>query len=45
MAQKNIFTEEKLIQGHGEQTCGCQDGWERVGRTGSCGLVDANYCI
>ena len=30
---------------HGEQTCGCQGGGRGSGRTGSLGLIDANYCI
>ena len=42
----NLFTEQKQIHGHEEQTCGCQGG-EREGEgwTRSLGLVDANYCI
>ena len=44
MAQMNLPTENKQTHGHGEQTCGCQEG-EAVGCTGSLGLVDANYCI
>ena len=46
MAQMNLSTENKQIHGHvhghGEQTCGCQEGG---GGTGSLGLIDANYCI
>ena len=26
MATKNLSTENKQIHGHGEQTCGCQEG-------------------
>ena len=37
-------TEQKQTHGHGEQTCGCQEG-EGGGWTGSLGLVDANYDI
>ena len=40
----NPSTEKKQTHGHGEQTCGCQEG-ERVGGIGSLGLVNANYCI
>ena len=45
MAQMNLSTEKKQIYGHGEQTCGFQDGGEGVGGTWSLGSVDANYCI
>ena len=42
-----LSTKQKQTHGHREQTCGCQGagGRERVGGTGSLGLVDANYCI
>jgi len=42
MAQVNLSTEKKQTHGHGEQTCGCQEGGREIG---SLGLVDANYCI
>ena len=45
MPQMNLSTEKKQTQGHGKQTCGCQGGGEGVGRTGSLGLVEANYWI
>ena len=41
----NLSTEKKQTRGHGEQTCGCQEGGGGVGWTGSLGLLDANYCI
>ena len=31
MAQINLSTEKKQTHGHGEQTCGCQEGGERRG--------------
>ena len=42
----NLFTKEKQTHRHREQTCGFRGGGgEGVGRTGSLGLVDANYFI
>ena len=38
----NLSTNQKQTHRHGEQTCGCQGGGVRVGRTGSLGLVDTN---
>ena len=43
MAQMNLSTEKKQTHGHGEHTCGCQEG--RGGRDVSLGLADANYCL
>ena len=37
----NLCTKQKQIHGHREQICGCQGAGERVGWTGSLGLVDA----
>ena len=31
MAQMNLPTKKKQTHGHGEQTCGCQGGWEGNG--------------
>ena len=42
MAQMNLSREKKQTHGRGEQTCGCQEGWEG---SGSLELVDANYGI
>ena len=42
MAQMNLFTENKQTHGHGEQTCGFQEG---EGGRGSLELVAENYCI
>ena len=39
----NLSTKQKQTHRHGEQTCGCQGVEERVGWTGSLGLVYANY--
>ena len=40
----NLFTKQKQIHRHREQTCGCQgEGGVGWGRTGSLGLVDVNY--
>ena len=37
----NLTTKQK--QTHREQTCGCQGGGIRKGRTGNLGLADVNY--
>ena len=41
----NLSAEKKQTPGYREQTYGCQGEMEGVGRTGSLGLVYANYCI
>ena len=35
----------KENHGHGEQTCGCQEGGGGSGWTGNLGIIDANYCL
>ena len=40
----NLSTEQKQIDRHREQTCGCQGGWGMGdGWTGSLGLADVNF--
>ena len=42
----NPYTKQKQTHRHREQKCGCQEGGvQGEGRTGSLGLVDANYYI
>ena len=43
MAQMNLSTEKEQTHGHGEQTCDCQGGGNRMGW--ELGLLDANYYI
>ena len=43
LTQTNLSTEKKQTHGHGEETCGCQEGGEESGKDGSLGLIDANY--
>ena len=38
MAQINLSTEKKQTHGHGEQTCGCQEGGGESGRDWSFGV-------
>ena len=47
MEQINVSIEKKQTHEHGEQTRRvlAEGEGERVGGTGSLGLVDANYCI
>ena len=46
MAQMNLSTKHKQTDVYREQTCGCQGGeGEGEGKTGSLGLVDADYYI
>ena len=44
MAQTNLSTQQNQTHRHGEQSCVYRGGkGERVGWTGSLGLVDADY--
>ena len=41
----NLYTKQKQIHRHREQTCGCQGGGGGMRWTESLGLIDANYYI